>query len=147
MKGDREDIILSTVAGLLVPLIQVFAFYIIWHGHLSPGGAFAGGAVLAASLVLRSLALGQTIPEAPISHLWYTRLESGGILWFIALGLVGVVRGSEFLSNASAGFPLGQPGRLFSSGLILAVTVGVGLKVASGLTSLLQALLEGERDG
>lgn len=53
-----QSVVLQTVIKLLLPFIQVYGLYIIFHGHISPGGGFAGGAVMAASFVLFAMSYG-----------------------------------------------------------------------------------------
>ena len=58
MIQEQESIVIKTVARLLVPFIQLFALYVIMHGHSSPGGGFQGGVILAASFLLLAIAYG-----------------------------------------------------------------------------------------
>ena len=131
-----DDLVARTVCRLVVPFVQLYGAYLVFYGHLSPGGGFAGGAVVAASIILYALAFGRETAEqrvAPgISHL----LESGGGLWYILVGLFGMLLGANFLANKAAGFYLGIPGQLFSSGIIFLLALGVGLKVASTMVTL-----------
>jgi multisubunit Na+/H+ antiporter MnhB subunit len=53
-----EDSILHVVSRYVIPVMQVYGLYIIFHGHESPGGGFAGGMVLGVGLVLYSLVFG-----------------------------------------------------------------------------------------
>jgi len=52
MVASSDDIIIKTIARILVPFIQIYALYVIMHGHYSPGGGFQGGVILGASLAL-----------------------------------------------------------------------------------------------
>ncbi len=139
-----EDIILTMIVRLILPFIQIYGFYIIIHGHLSPGGGFPGGAIIGASMILFALAFNLKEGSNKISHDTSTILESGGALVFTGLGLVGVFAGSNYLSNRAAGFPLGVPGDLFSSGMIFLVTLALGVKVGSTFITLFFNLVEGK---
>ena len=66
-RGPRRDVaepkartasteIVQTGAAILLPLISIFAAYIIMNGHLSAGGGFQGGAVIASGVMLLLLA-------------------------------------------------------------------------------------------
>ncbi|MTI96455.1 MAG: sodium:proton antiporter [Firmicutes bacterium] len=136
------DLILREVTALLLPLIQMYGIYVILHGHISPGGGFAGGMILGVSMVLYLLVFGLDSCLRKVPHRMSSFLESAGTLWYGAIGLVGVMRGTSFLMNKGAGIPLGTPGRLFSSGLIIIITIGVGIKVASTMLSLFYTLIE-----
>lgn len=136
------DLILREITSLLLPFIQMYGIYVIFHGHLSPGGGFAGGMILGISLVLYILVFGLDTCLRKVPHRLSSVMESLGTLWYAAVGLVGVLRGATFLMNKSAGIALGTPGKLFSSGLILIITIGVGMKVASTMLSLFYTLIE-----
>ncbi len=139
-----EDIVVRSVARLLVPFIQLYGFYVIFHGHLSPGGGFAGGAIVASSMILFGLSFNLEAGSRKLSHDVSTVLESGGALWFLFIGLVGILVGVPYLSNQAAGFYLGVPGRLFSSGMIFLLSIGIGVKVASTMITLFYSLSGGE---
>jgi len=136
------DTILREITTLMLPFIQMYGIYVIMHGHLSPGGGFAGGMILGISLVLYILVFGLDSCLRKVPHRLSSVLESAGTLWYAAIGLLGVLRGSSFLMNKGAGVSLGTPGELFSSGLIVIITIGVGVKVASTMLSLFYTLIE-----
>jgi len=144
----------------MTPLIQVFGLYIVLHGHLSPGGGFSGGVVLAISMVLFSLVFGRRAtmkmlinPDKPArgSAPWRRVLAGFGLLMdmnarvplgLIAGALVITVKILSFLAPGTFKLPLGTPGTLFSSGLILVVSLGVGLVVTSTILTLFLILVE-----
>ncbi|HOB35576.1 MAG: sodium:proton antiporter [Firmicutes bacterium] len=135
-----QSVVLQTVIKLLLPFIQVYGLYIIFHGHISPGGGFAGGAVMAASFVLFAMSYGVGEGFKRLPRLIAQWLESLGGLIYIALGLTGILRGAAFLTNVPEW--LGQAGQLFSAGLIPLLTTAIGLKVCSTIVTLLYHLLE-----
>ncbi len=138
--------ILRTVSRVLIPFIQAFGVYVVFHGHLSPGGAFAGGALIASSFILGSMALG---PSSMIGRLWGNAgrvLEASGGIVYLILGFCGILAGASFLSNASAGFPLGVAGGLISGGVIPLLGVALGIKVAATLVALFKGLVGGDED-
>jgi len=135
-----EDIVVRSVARLLVPFIQLYGLYVIFHGHLSPGGGFSGGAIVASSMILYGLSFNLESGTRKLSHDFSSLLESGGALWFLLIGLIGILAGSNFLANRVAGVPLGTPGQLFSSGIIFLLALGIGAKVASTMITLFYSL-------
>jgi multicomponent Na+:H+ antiporter subunit B len=139
-----QDLILTMIVRLILPFIQIYGIYIIVHGHLSPGGGFPGGAILGASMILFALAFNLKEGSSKISHDTSTLLESGGALSFATLGILGVLVGTNYLSNKAAGYPLGTAGNLFSSGMIFLVTLAIGVKVASTFITLFFNLVEGK---
>lgn len=123
----------------MVGPIVVFGIYVVAHGHLTPGGGFQGGVILATGALLVFLSgeyvtLRRVGPENLIDA-----AESAGAGGYVIIGLLGMVVGASFLDNF---LPLGQPGALLSSGTILPINAAVGLEVASGFVLLLSEFLE-----
>ena len=123
----REDVILMKVAGLLVPVILIFGVYVILNGHLSPGGGFSGGTIIGAGLILYVNAFG----FARIQRFFTERTYK--TIWFCALTFYCLAKSYSFFTGANhleSGIPLGTPGAILSSGLILPLNICVGLVVA-----------------
>lgn len=123
----KNDVILQRVAGFLVPLILIFGIYIILNGHLSPGGGFSGGAIMGAGLILYLNAFGFAKTERFFTEKTYK--------WtcFCALAFYGLAKSYSFYTGANqleSHIPLGTPGAILSSGLILPLNICVGLVVA-----------------
>jgi multicomponent Na+:H+ antiporter subunit B len=119
--------------------IVVFGIYVVAHGHLTPGGGFQGGVILATGALLVFLSgeyvtLRRVGPESLIDA-----AESAGAGGYVIIGLLGLVVGTSFLDNF---LPLGEPGALLSSGTILPINLAVGLEVAGGFVLLLSEFLE-----
>jgi len=142
-----EDIVVRSVARIIVPFIQLYGFYVIFHGHLSPGGGFAGGAIVASSMILYGLSFNLEAGSRKLRHDVSTVLESGGALWYLLIGLFGILVGGQYLTNLGAGFYRGVPGQLFSSGMIFLLSMGIGAKVASTMITLFYSLSGGEDSG
>jgi len=123
--------IFRTAANVLVPLIITLGIYIFINGHLTPGGGFQGGAVIASAVILLILAF----PDRPVNTRLFSFLESVSGLVFVGLGLLGAVLGMGFLNNAI--LPLGKFGTLFSAGAIPLIYSFIGLKVGSELSNIL----------
>ncbi len=143
-----QDIVLELVTRLLIPFVQLLGAYILLHGHLSPGGAFSGGTIIGTSLIFYSMAFRYSKRRHLLKHDTSMKFEAGGALLYVVVGLIGILFGFRFLTNQGV-FPIGTPGRLWSSGMILLVTLGLGVKVASTVFTMFQELLEGgtELDG
>jgi len=142
-----ESTIARTIGRLVLQFIQVMGLYIAFHGHLSPGGGFAGGTVIGASLVLAVLL---DIPFRGKSVLKesFVLAESSCLIVYVIIGFVGIAAGTGFLSNLSARFPPGTPGSVLSAGFMVPLGVAICLKVASTIGSLFWALArEDTQDG
>lgn len=129
--------ILATAVDLLHPFLMILGAYIILHGHLTPGGGFQGGVILAVAFFLPLLAMTrQSINEKVIML-----FESLAGVSFIAIGLTAMVGQGEFLQPLLGTGSLGQ---LFSAGSLPMLYLAVGLKVGAELASLMShfSLLE-----
>jgi multicomponent Na+:H+ antiporter subunit B len=140
-----HNLILRTISRIIVPFALLYGIFIIMHGHLSPGGGFSGGAMIGAGLILYTLVFGAKAAATLFPPTVAEWLETGGILVYIATGLVGVFTVDSFLSNINAGFGFGTPGTLFSAGMIPILMIAIGIKVASTMMTLFRGLLEEPR--
>jgi multicomponent Na+:H+ antiporter subunit B len=137
-------VIVRTIARLLFPFIFLFGTYIVLHGHLTPGGGFPGGVIIAASVLMLILAYGIERAQKRVGFLHAEVLESAGGLAIVVLGLFGLLLGAFFLQNV---FPLGGLGDLFSGGNLPLLYFGVGIKVAAGIILIFYAMLFALRGG
>lgn len=133
-----DSVIVRTVAKLLVPFIQVFALYVVFHGAKSPGGGFQGGAILAASLILLRLTVGPGISKHYLPGTNALRLGAVGVLIYGAVGLVPMALGSAFLDYGALPVPLASAAR-HALGIEL-VEVGVALAVCCIMLSIFDNL-------
>ena len=129
--------ILSTGARFLGPLLTIFGVYIFVHGHLTPGGGFQGGVVIASGVVLS--VFGQ--PSKELRHGTLTAIESLSGATYVVFGVLGMVLAAGFLDPRF--LPLGETGRLVSAGAIPLIYSLVGLKVGSELSGVVDRLRAG----
>jgi len=134
-KTQPASLVLYTGCKLLFPLILVFGTYTFIHGHLSPGGGFQGGAIIASGFLLIYLGC----RERRINRVASNLVESLGGLVFLVIGLFGLVFGGYFLLNF---LPKGTTNALFSAGIIPIIYIAVGFKVGSELASIIDNLIE-----
>ncbi|MDD6661324.1 MAG: MnhB domain-containing protein [Lachnospiraceae bacterium] len=123
----KNDVILQTVARILVPPIIIFGIYVILCGHLGPGGGFSGGAVIGAGLILYLNAFGFAKTERFFTAKTYKWMSFG------ALACYALAKSYSFYTGANeihSVIPLGTPGAILSSGLILILNICVGIVVA-----------------
>lgn len=137
-----DDLIVKVISKIIIPFMQVFGIFVIMHGHLSPGGGFAGGSILGASLILLTLAFGLEEAKRKMPHTISKIVETGAILLIVSLGLFGILSGYNFLTNGEAGFHLGRTGEIISAGFIPIATLAIGLKVGSTLITLFHTIIE-----
>jgi multicomponent Na+:H+ antiporter subunit B len=106
------------------------------HGHLTPGGGFAGGVILALSFIHLMLAFGKEEAFKRVSESCAGLVESFGGCMFLGIALLGFFGGYFFLNVV----PKGEPFDLFSSGIILLCNMAIFLKVGAGLFGIFVAL-------
>ena len=122
----KKDDILQLAAKVMVPVVLLYGIYVVLNGHLSPGGGFSGGAIMGAALILYLNAFGFEKTSRFFTFRtfrWTT---------FIALMTYAVLKSYSFFTGANhieSGIPLGTPGAILSSGLILPLNICVGFIV------------------
>ena len=132
---EPSSLIVYTGCRFLFPVLMLVGAYIFIHGHLSPGGGFQGGAIVASGFLLMYLGCKGKRIKFKVS----TVIEVLGGLIFVGLGIVGLTMGEDFLFNF---LPKGEAGNLFSAGIIPVIYIGVGLKVGSELAGIIDNLIE-----
>jgi multisubunit Na+/H+ antiporter MnhB subunit len=130
MKG--MTVIVKTISSWVKVLIVLFGIYIILFGHLTPGGGFAGGVILASSYVLLMLAFGGEFVKKDLPLSLVSKLDCIGAFMFIMIAILGLVFGGAFFVNFLVE-KYGQPLHLLSAGTIPFSNIAIGLKVGASL--------------
>ncbi len=135
-KGKKRDVSenIKTSSSFLVSLIMVLGIYIFTHGHLSPGGGFQGGVVIASGFLLLIL----SDLDFTLSHIILNIVESISGFAYVVIGLIGLVLTLGFLNPSL--LPLGQYGKIFSAGAIPLVYSLIGFKVGAELTNIIDTM-------
>jgi len=135
---DPSDAVKVITLGLVGPLV-VYGLYIVTHGQVTPGGGFQGGVILATAPLLVYLAGDLKTFKHITSHSLVELGEAAGIFGFVAIGLLGLALGGQFLRNV---LPLGEAGSIFSGGTVPLLNLATALAVAGGFISAIYAFLE-----
>lgn len=130
--GRLPNFILRVSVGILLPLILLFGVYVFVHGHLTPGGGFPGGTIIAAGILLLYLS-NEEFDLSKTSKF----VESYAGSLYIVVGLVGLAIGGVFLINF---LPTGVVGDLFSAGIVPIVYILIGFKVGAELSGVIADL-------
>lgn len=138
MMPPYDSVTVRTIAKMLVPFLQVFALYVLFHGAKSPGGGFQGGAIFAASLILVRLTAGPGISAGLFPGLTALRLGAVGVLLYALVGFVPLFYGAAFLDYGWLPLPF-HLAELHAIG-IEAVEVGVALAVSCVMLSIFDDL-------
>jgi multisubunit Na+/H+ antiporter MnhB subunit len=132
-------IIVKKTTQLIAGIIFLYGIYIVLHGHLTPGGGFAGGIILAGSFILVILAYGSDFLNLVRKESGSTIYENLAILVFLFLALSGMLAGAKvFFVNW---LPHGTPGELVSAGLLPLYNIFVGIEVAASILTIFLALV------
>ncbi len=147
--------IVRTGAVLLFPFILVYGFYIVLHGHLTPGGGFQGGAVIATGFVLLFVAHSYESITKRLPMNYFKNSETLGLLLFIITALIALTLGVTFFGNwlVNSGGLFGDvvaygpnPGNLNTAGIIPIMNLAVGIEVLGAMSIILLYMLSGIKE-
>ncbi len=130
-------LIVKTITRFTVGLILLYGIYIVLHGHVSPGGGFAGGVIIALSFIHLMLAFGKDVVFKKLSLQAAQTFESFGAIMFLTIAVIGLIGGYFFLNLLSKG----EPFKLFSAGIIPLCNIAISFKVGAGLFSIFVVLV------
>jgi multicomponent Na+:H+ antiporter subunit B len=126
--------LVRTGAKMIFPLILLLGIYVFVHGHLTPGGGFQGGAIIATGFLLMFI----TYKRFTTNHKLMVWLESLSGLAFVLTGLYGLIAYGSFLQNTRS---VGTLNDLISGGFIPLIYIFIGIKVSTELTNILDILM------
>jgi multisubunit Na+/H+ antiporter MnhB subunit len=137
MKG--MTVIVKKTTQLMAGIVFLYGAYIIIHGHLTPGGGFAGGVVMAGAFILVTLAFGSDFMNLKKEETGSTSTENLAVLAVILLSVIGLFMGAKvFFLNF---LPKGTVGELVSAGALPLYNIFVGIEVASSIFIIFLALI------
>jgi len=122
----KNDEVLQLAARVLTPVILLYGIYVVLNGHLSPGGGFSGGAIMGAALILYLNAYGFEKTERFFTYRTFRWVTFVSLMTYAGLKSYSFFTGANHIES---GIPLGTPGAILSSGLILPLNICVGLIV------------------
>ena len=129
-----KNIVPKCGADIVIPFAFVYLFYVILHGHLSPGGGFQGGVLMVAVVILLYMGYGyETTVKSINKHLMH-KSEGLASIAYVVFAMFGVAYAANFCQNVFA--HEGNIGDLFSSGTIFLMNAAVGAKVFTGVAVL-----------
>jgi multicomponent Na+:H+ antiporter subunit B len=153
MIRDSQDVIVKTLARLLMPFIIVYALYVVMHGHHSPGGGFQGGVILAAGFVLLAISHGLEQTRKRMSEKVAGVISSIGVFIYAGIGALCLILGGNYLDYGKLSKLLQViPAEARSLG-ILGVEIGVALAVMAVMFTIFFVIftvgepLEDDRSG
>jgi len=137
----ESNFMLQTASKILFPIIMLFGIYVMVYGHLSPGGGFQGGVIIASAVLLLLVSYkGFEVPHAVI-----VALETFAGVSYVLIGLIGLLILDTFLGNFLP-HDISQMGMLISGGIIPIIYIVVGIKVGSEMSMIVQNLIQRSND-
>lgn len=133
-----KNSIITSCANITLPITLVLGIYVILHGHLSPGGGFQGGVLIAGAVAIVFTAYGYKDVLKVFNAERAKIFEDLGALGFVFLGTLGLIYGFTFFTNI---INHGTAGKLYSSGTIFWMNFAVGYKVLAGIGFLIIILV------
>ena len=144
----QNSVILKLISLPISIILICLGIMTILGGHITPGGGFQGGAMIASGVILSILVYGVGNSPLEFSHDYIEILESVGALGFIVLGLIGLFAGGFFLYNTGTDLLNVVPAAIqnalhypdvTNAGIIPYLNIFVGLKVFVGLSAIVIA--------
>jgi multicomponent Na+:H+ antiporter subunit B len=134
----HDSLIVQVITRFLVPVFQMFAAYVFFHGHYSPGGGFQAGVMIGASLVLEML-VGTKKELERFSVQREFKWASSGLALYALLGAAALLFGGQYLNYGRLGF-LGEDEPMRRYWAILIAEAGVTMVVSMTIVIIFQAL-------
>ncbi len=137
--------IVKTISSIAFPFVMIYGLYIIAHGHLTPGGGFQGGAIVASGCAMILIAYGSVWTMKKVKEKHLSVLESTGAIVFIGTAMFGLILAGVFFKNFlyDEGFIFGNIpvvgstiANINTAGVIPIMNFAVGLKVIAGLFAI-----------
>ncbi len=136
MTREFENIIVQTVCRILTPFLQVYALYVIAHGHYSPGGGFQGGCILGASYILMVIAYDINAVKLRMSEKINTLYCSVGVFIYAGIGLLCLILGANYLDYGILHKILPVDAVKARAMGTFAIEIGVGITVMAVMVSI-----------
>ncbi len=140
-----EDMIIKVCSRLIVPFVQLFALYVIAHGHYSPGGGFQGGVIFGAAIILFAISSDMRRAFRRLNEKAALLASAAGVLIYVGTGLACLLLGGNFLDYSMLAGLLHTDVVMARSHGILIVEIGVGLAVMAVMVSLYYILASAGR--
>lgn len=136
-KHTGMTLIVKMITQVMIGFLLVFGAYIVLYGHITPGGGFPGGVMIALAYILLTLAYGRKVVESKISGVAASIVDDLGALLFWLVGIIGLYIGGRYFFNFLG---KGEPFNIFSAGTIIISNIGITLKVGMSLYAIFLAL-------
>ncbi|AZL15790.1 Na(+)/H(+) antiporter subunit B [Rickettsiales endosymbiont of Stachyamoeba lipophora] len=127
-----NDLIIKVISSIIIQIIFIFAFYVLFHGEVAPGGAFQAGALFAVAFIFYIMVHGLKVFQQRIKPKILDYAMSIGVLIYAGNGLLGLLLGRNFLNY----YYLAKDPHFAQKIGILVIEIGVAITVAAVLTNI-----------
>jgi multicomponent Na+:H+ antiporter subunit B len=145
MVDESNNLIIRVASRFMVPFIQLFGFYVLAHGHYSPGGGFQGGVILGTSLILLAMAYNVRFAQQFLSIKSMLLLSGVGVFIYAGWGAVSVIHGQHFMDYSAWATLLNTTPKMARYHSMLAVEIGVTLTVMCGMYGIYMSMVSDGR--
>lgn len=139
------NLVVKTTCRLIVPFSQLFALYVIAHGHHSPGGGFQGGVILGASIILYAISHNMRASLLRINEKLAVLLCGLGVFIYAGTGALSIFLGADYLDYGALSKVFDVSAVTARSHGILIVEIGVGITVMAVMVHLYYCLASAGR--
>lgn len=141
MKPQDRNPILRESVSLLVPLILLYALYVLFHGKTDPGGGFQAGIVFAVGIIVYGFVFGYDRVLTVVSRRSAELFACLGAILYAGTGILTLLLGGQFLDySVLANDPLsGQ-----SAGIFI-VELGIGITIFGTILTIFFCLVQKQR--
>jgi len=126
---------------LIVPLILLYAVYVLFHGEVSLGGGFQAGALIALGYILYAMVAGLKIKAIKVTQHLAITFAAVGVMIYAFTGVLPMLNGGRFLEYGKLPFAADATSHLHGTGILM-IEVGVTVCVAATIVTILEAVLE-----
>jgi multicomponent Na+:H+ antiporter subunit B len=123
--------VVSFIVRLLSPFIAIFAVYVMLYGHISPGGGFQSGAILAALVIAATVIVGRRQGEALVPLRVRRLLQAAAPLTFFAVGVAGLLLLGDYLA-----YPKTEDLMWLTTAWLIIIGIGIGVGGAAVVASI-----------
>lgn len=141
--GEGRDLILISAARIIAPLMQIFALYVVAHGHHSPGGGFQGGVILGSSFIMLAVAFDLETILKRLKERSVIIMGGIGVSIYMGIGMICLFLGGNFLDYSALSRVLGVSAVEARSHGMLGIEIGVAVTVMYIMFSLYADLSSG----
>lgn len=137
----NDDILVRTIARLMVPFLLLFGSYVLLHGHVGAGGGFQAGIILTSAFIFAAISRSIHEVHAILTYRRIFLFGGLGAICIVLIGIFGILAGGSFFEYSP--FPLPFDTAAIHAIAITCVEVGIGVSVMGMMALIFLALAGG----